>query len=137
MMIATLDSALPANFDFYHLGTVEKARSALTDSPLTLEGRHNVVISLQGESRALVVTLFDESLDHSTYTELANIVASRLATSLETGISAPKTFTNEVLSHLLAGRDLSRFQYYHHAESGPVIPIEVLILPLPTETADV
>ncbi len=76
--------ALPGEFTFYHLGQVspQSGESEALPSSLSANGLQAVGFSLYGEMRGLAIVLFDEGLDTSTYTELGNTLASRLADGL-------------------------------------------------------
>ncbi len=68
----------PGGFDFYHLGQVE----ALNSTSIDFEGKQAVAFQLYGDQEGLFVLLFAEGLDTSLYSELGNVLASRMSRML-------------------------------------------------------
>src|SRR5687768_3175442 len=75
--LSQIETALPQNFDFYHLGKVilEPVQSFSEDV-------YAIAYGLAGDLRAAIVILFDKGLDVSTYSEMGNIIVSQLSTQL-------------------------------------------------------
>jgi len=136
--------AFPTSFDFYHMGTVH-AREGSPFATFELESAllkdsHAVGFWIEADSRALMILLFDRELDHSTYTEMGNILASRLATELsrrhgiDTLISPPRVLSMARVER--AARSASAAtprvlqKTYVHQHKNRHVPVEVLILPL-------
>lgn len=82
--------SLPEKFRFYHLGDVKRvdspspSRTSLESLPedSELQGLRAVAFNLKGDVQGTLMILFNQKLDVSTYTELGNVLASKLATRL-------------------------------------------------------
>jgi hypothetical protein len=133
-----LIQSLPENFPFYHLGEVQLDVSQATpDSVLAnadSDDRLAIAYSLQGELRGLLAVIFEQGLDISTYSELGNIIASRMATQLEAehglavSISPPRILSSLQFKNLLkqGGPHLARI--YQHQHQGQIIPLRALVM---------
>ena len=127
---------LTTGFDFYHLGHVTAAESpplpAANDDELA--DKVGVAFSLQGDVRAVILSLFDQGLDLSTYAEIGNVIASRFADSLSSErrcdviLSPPKILESSALERLLAASPSTGRRSYLHHVGNAVIQFEVRIL---------
>ena len=130
----------PESFAFYHLGKVEKISS---QEQTDFSNRVGVSFNLYGESTSLIVLLFDQKLDVSTYTEMGNVLASRIASKLgndsglETMISPPRFLTTEQLQsqispvlNALASSGVSiQAQDYAHNHGETSVALQLLLIP--------
>ena len=139
-----IDHALPANFPFYHLGTVELAPGidhdltpARTDELLReVERSRGAAFSLRGDVNGLLVVLFDQALDVSTYTELGNVIASQVVNrlyelgSLDVVLSPPRVVDGaQVRDWVDPHRSLCIARTYHHVHEQRKLRVRTLILP--------
>lgn len=132
--------ALPERFDFYHLGEVRmESRAQSLEPALVNSNTQCVAFAIQGGARGAIAILFHKNLDHSTYTELGNILASQAADRLakmSAGedwlpvlISPPKSLNHLQFGQMLAlSPGASRF-VYNHVDQGQNIPIQVIVMP--------
>ncbi|HAR43866.1 MAG TPA: hypothetical protein DCS07_14730 [Bdellovibrionales bacterium] len=141
--ISQLISALPRNFDFYDLGNVELSPTPETGGTETaetpefsklLEDHHAIAFSFRGELKALMVVTFDKGLDLSTYSELGNILASRLAMRLydDSGVdvllSPPQTLSATQIEILPRLGSLIAQRTYRHFDRGQIVTINTFLL---------
>ena len=137
----------PEGFAFYHLGKVEKiapsGQTEFVEPALAFDKRVGVSFNLYGEETSLIVLLFDQKLDVSTYTEMGNVLASRIASNLcnasglETMISPPRFLTSEQLqsqiSPVLNALEMSgiriQAQEYAHNHGENSISLQLLVIP--------
>jgi hypothetical protein len=119
---------LPKNFSFYDKGQVSLSNevanapaNALT-SPLDLQNRRGVgfrIYHLDDAPSAILIFLFDVSEDESMYTEMGNILASKLCQSLseqeksEMMISPPIQLQSHQLLRLASQHSGVRRVYSH------------------------
>lgn len=131
-----LASALPTQFDFYHLGKVEQ--QPLSNSNFFRDACA-VGFRLLGDLNGLMIVLFEKDLDHSTYTEFGNLLASRLATQLQTEngldvmISPPQSLEHGLVQKLLEKNSSIIRRTYAHFYKNSVISVETLVLSAPSE----
>lgn len=106
--------ALPKQFQFYHLGSVELIRTPEPEpSPvgLPIEDMHAISFLVQGEERGLLILLFDRGLEIATYMEMGNVIASQLADRLSRSyplgvtISPPKNMATNQLDRIVSSFD--------------------------------
>jgi hypothetical protein len=144
-VLERLIDCLPRSFAFYHLGQVElrteQARKILALSPgsaplypTTSSDRIAVAYSIEGDIRGLITLVFDQGLDVSTYAELGNIIASRVATDLENRhgldvtVSPPRILRAAQVEELL-NQDRPRLtRTYLHQHEGKVVPLQTLLM---------
>lgn len=135
---ARLIESLPESFSFYHLGEVRMQDSAapspsLRDggavSPFVSTDRLAVAFTLQGDVRGALVLVFDQGLDVSTYSEMGNIIASRMVTrlgdheGLDVSLSPPRILTAAQLQGLMrSGRREAR-AYMHRQHKLHVLVV--------------
>jgi hypothetical protein len=129
--VSRLNDALPAGFDFYHLGNVrllpgEESAEAPLDSVA-------VGFTLQGETRGLLVLFFDRGLDLSTYVEMGNVIGSRMATTLGAILSPPRMLEQPQLEALARAARTSVRRGYAHVHQGKLVTVQAWILPVPSE----
>lgn len=144
--LALLSQLLPEKIEFYHLGEVrlEQPRSnmALTGSDLDLRNRTAISFTLRGELQAAVVLLVRQGLDISMYSELGNIIASRLVTRLsdereiDDVLSAPRVIAAEQLEFitLLSTSAICRtYVHLHPGSAGNETRLDLIIYTHATE----
>lgn len=130
--LSHLVNALPNRFDFYHLGEV-----SLQPTDSDLPNSQAVAFHLTGDLQAIMIVLFDKNLDISTYSELGNILASKVATyfnhstGLDLQISSPQLLTDVQTEHLVQNNQTIVRRTYTHIYDGKVIPLETLLLSAP------
>jgi hypothetical protein len=143
--LSTISQSLPETFPFYGLGTVSRVERGSSASPLSvlIEGKAAVSFRLLGDPAVLLIVLFDETLDASMYSELGNILASKLCQGLsEEGegdlmVTPPLQLNSQQLSRL-SRLSLSQLQLcenvaYQHVYGDKTVAIETLILPITAE----
>ncbi len=129
-----LATALPEQFEFYHLGPVHLSPSPKTEDYEWSE-RHAIGIAFAGDMKALLVLLLEKHLDPSIYSELGNIIASQLSNrlysekGLEVLISPPVEISTQRLNQILNKESKMIRKTYVHSYKNLLIPIETLILP--------
>ena len=137
-LIHRLTDAMPGGFSFYQLGHVE----AMADEPheetyRALEDRVGIAFNLEGDIRGLLVLIVEQGLDLSTYTELGNILASRLATNLtgpgEVMISPPIHLNHSQLERLMRAQQPVLQRSYIHLNKNTAVTVQTLILLTPSE----
>jgi hypothetical protein len=116
------------SFSFYRQGTVSHAPvRAETSGASLLESCRCIAFSLSGawgERSALFLVLFERSLDASMYTEMANVLASRLATRIsrehqaDVTLSPPRQLADAALRAMLADGRAERDEYIHADGNG-------------------
>jgi hypothetical protein len=136
-----LSDSLPEHFDFYSFGKVLRSRQ--DESPAVLasltEGKSAFSFKLLGDPAALLIVLFDSHLDASMYSELGNILASKLCQTLsEQGegdlmITPPLALRPEQLARLSKLGIPYIHRSYEHVDQGQSVLIETLILPMTAE----
>lgn len=138
--------SFPESFSFYHLGEVRPAspddllREQATQVAEGLElDPNDVCISfqLQGDLNGLFLVMFDKSQDLSAFTELANTLASQLATRLgvrhhmDVMISPPRRLEQVQLDSLaksLSATRQDRRTYFLHSTNQSRIPVETVLI---------
>ena len=131
-----LASALPVHIDFYHLGTVEQKT---TNDSNTFRDACGVAFKIYGDLNGLMIVLFENDLDHSTYTELGNLLASRLATrlqvenALDVMISPPQRIEASLVQSLTQKNSSIIRRTYAHFYKNSVISVETLVLSAQSE----
>jgi hypothetical protein len=139
--LSEISALLPNEFPFFSVGTVARSTTApSSERDLDfIQGKSGVSFKLLGEPAALLIVLFDRALDHSMYSELGNILASKLCQRLsEQGegdlmITPPLMLKPEQLQRLsLTGAPFIR-QSYEHAYQDKKVLVETIILPISAE----
>jgi hypothetical protein len=131
-----LAGALPQSFEFYNLGQV-----SLTESTQTFPTQDCTAIGfrLYGDVTALLILLFPLGLDVSLYSEMGNILASRIANQLtshnkmEVMVSPPSPISEDQFEQLIRRTTGMIRRSYVHLYKSTVIPVETVILPSPSE----
>ncbi len=134
-LIHQLIDSLPKNFSFYHLGDVNFVQEA-TPSFLSWEDERESLLSsdrsalsytLSGEIQGCVLIVLEPGLDSSTYSELGNVLVSRLVDALETkhflqvSLSPPRIITGRRLQeHLTQNRPAIHGQVEHRIQGESV-----------------
>jgi hypothetical protein len=145
-LISELTSALPEGFSFYHLGQVEPLPTSgrLDHSPSIYPDSIGVAYRIQGDLRGLFIIVLDKGLDVSIYSELGNILASRLASNLSSSedgleimISPPHVLNHSQLERLMRSQHPVIRKTYTHFDRNLSIPIQTLILLTPEDGNDV
>ena len=134
--IEQLSEALPSSFNFYHLGKVELQPDL---QPPTYDALYGISFHLRGDLHAILVILLEKNLDLSLYSELGNILASKIANQLfvdrqlQVEISPPQTLSeNQLASILQSGSSTTRKTYVHRYENK-IFYLETLFVPSPLE----
>jgi hypothetical protein len=128
---ALVADSLPPHFDFYHLGEVRR----LSDSPASSSSLSPVQalpcqgiaydLYAEGAVDAVFVLLLPADLDYSTYSELGNILASRISTM----ISPPRALNSLQLETLALTAATHSFNYVHERKNSAPIELRALLLP--------
>ncbi|MEK6706654.1 MAG: hypothetical protein AABZ06_12790 [Bdellovibrionota bacterium] len=141
--IPPLISALPTEFEFYHLGNVklspgEPVEFANLES--LVDDYFAIAFSFLGDLRSVLVILFDRDLDVSTYTEMGNVLASQIAVhlnkeeGLDVMISPPHVLNPTQLRKLLAyGAPIIRKKYLH-SHGNRIVTVQTLLIPTQVTT---
>ena len=139
--IEQLSEALPSSFNFYHLGKVELQPEELQpDLQLsTHDALYGISFHLRGDLHATLVILLGKNLDLALYSELGNILASKIANQLfvdrqlQIEISPPQLLSeNQLASILESGSSTTRKTYVHRYENK-IFYLETLFVPSPLE----
>ncbi len=134
-ILSQVYSAFPHQFDFYHLGKVEQYSNANVSSDDCIA----VAFKLYGDMSALVILAFSIELDISTYSELVNILVSKIANQLgsRSGIGVmvtpPKILEHTQFKRLLNHNGPIFRRTYAHFNQKSVIPLETWVLPTSAE----
>jgi hypothetical protein len=139
--LSLISQSLPETFPFYGMGDVSLVKNPKSTSPISalVEGKDGVSFKLLGEPAVLLVVLFDKNLDSSMYSELGNILASKLCTGLsEEGegdlmITPPYPLKSEQLKRLASVGLPFIHRSYEHVNQDKTVLIEALILPITAE----
>ncbi len=136
-----LFEALPSSFNFYHLGKVEllsesdfPASPHLPPSPLSDETSHGLSFHLRGDLNATFIVLFRKDLDLSIYSELGNILASKIANqllvekNLQIAISPPHALSNQEMERLFEIESFPVRRTYVHQYENRFIYLETLFM---------
>lgn len=139
-LISDISRSLPEGFRFYDQGTVARVAAPKVTDLLGLSAEKTAALfKLLGDPTALLVVLFDNKLDVSMYTELGNILASRLCQRLsENGegdlmITPPLLLTEAQFLRLARVSPDFILQSYEHVNHGAVTRVDAVILPLSAE----
>ncbi|MGK5084160.1 hypothetical protein WDW37_12760 [Bdellovibrionota bacterium FG-1] len=135
-----LIESLPKQFSFYHLGEVRLTPSVSVPSDETTLPKNPVAVafSVEGDVRGSMLLLFEEGLDVSVYSEMGNVIASQMVTSLaekegvDLYISPPKILSSVQLSTILKNQHGVARTYLHQPPNAPSILLQALVIP--TET---
>jgi hypothetical protein len=129
-----LTQALPENFPFYHLGTVEAQKAEGSDVEWTFDADQTAVsYRFHGDSEGMLVVVFDQGLDESTYLEMGNVIAAKLATNLSKAqgwdvmISPPEKLKSAQLQALLPRVPQKIIRNYLHLHQGRSILVSTLL----------
>lgn len=122
--------ALPKTFDFYHLGKVELQAQSFDIDPESTA----VAFRIQGDVAVWAIVFFARELDASTYTELGNVLASKIATYLnsqigtEVMVSSPHMLNSPQLERILTHASPLIRRTYMHFRKESIVPIEAWII---------
>ncbi len=132
-MVTKLLSALPREFEFYHLGSVKLQEAALAAPrpelfPAASEDQVPAIgYSFRGDVSGVLILNVPGGADVSLYAEMGNIIASQVATrlardeQLDVMISAPNYLSSAALRKLLTGPSrLESRTYLHHLNDQAV-----------------
>ncbi|OFZ18365.1 MAG: hypothetical protein A2X94_12515 [Bdellovibrionales bacterium GWB1_55_8] len=115
-----LMNALPEQFDFYHLGTVNlEPEHTHPISEKLPDDAMAVAFQLSGDVSAALVLHFEKGLDPSIYSEMGNVIASRVATNLskmenlDILVSPPRLLSEKHWENLSQGHKLTGRTYLH------------------------
>jgi hypothetical protein len=131
------ESSLPKQFDFYHMGKVERLGRSLRPEFWNLQDCAVLQFKVYSMSESLVGYLYvfiHAGLDSSVYTELGNVIASQTSKALsedkrfgeEFFITPPRTVTVPLVEKMVAlGGDWTTLKYRHtlreHSIEVPVL----------------
>jgi hypothetical protein len=129
--------ALPEAFSFYHLGSVVTCPHPVL-SPTFEENKTFIGFQLDADIRAILIVAFEKGLDLSLYSEMGNILASRLATEISQEIgedvllSPPQMLSLGLLRKILQtpSKDSLIHRRYTHTHADTDIAVDAWILPL-------
>jgi hypothetical protein len=144
--LSEISDLLPESFGFYGLGTVELQKKVGTTETLPLDfdllrGVGFRVYHLDDAPSALLLFVFGADLDESMYTEMGNVLASKLCQNLteqqksEMMISPPILLKSQQLRRLAGpeGKFAGAGRLYLHSYSSngieKSIPVETWTLP--------
>jgi hypothetical protein len=110
-----------------------------TDKDLILEDLNAVAFSFQGDFRGVLVILIEKGLDISIYSELGNILASRIATELNSDgydvmVTPPRLLQSAQIERLIQTPHKKIHGKYQHLYQSTVVPVETVLIPFPAET---
>jgi hypothetical protein len=131
-----LSQALPSSFNFYHLGTIELQSSPpQTSSILEDQAVIGLAFKLNGDLNASFILLVEPDLDLSIYSEVGNILASKLVNqlysshNLQVGITPPYQLSyKQIIKIMGEGSPFTR-QTYFHVYENQIIQLETLLVP--------
>ncbi|MEO5969098.1 MAG: hypothetical protein ABIQ95_04160 [Bdellovibrionia bacterium] len=134
-----LSEALPSSFNFYHLGKVELqpdlrnpvygSFDAAGDLPC------GIGFYIQGDLNATLVILLEKNLDLSIYSELGNILASKITNQLyvdrqlQLTISPPQPLSEYQLVNVLKNKLSTIRKIYIHRYENQIVYLETLLVP--------
>ena len=133
-----LDQALPKDFAFYEMGEIlaQAETPQGTLAPEALSDCAAVSIRFDGDISGTLILLFDRGLDLDVYSEVANVLASRFATSLaselDVMITPPSVLSETQIQRLpqLAAVPTAIARAYRHVLSdGRSLPLQFLVIP--------
>ncbi len=132
--IAEIINSFPDQFEFYHLGRVELQgfQQAKKDC---LQKNNAIAFRIEYDVSVWIVVLFGRDLDIPTYSELGNIIVSKMVTQLSSLLGAeimisPPHYLDQTQIEIMAQTSYKIIckNYSHHFKNS-VIPIETWILP--------
>jgi hypothetical protein len=134
--------ALPDQFEFYHLGGVELQSPASDENAarekllaLDLAENHVIGFTIQGDIKLHLLLFFDKALDKSTYSELGNVIASKIVTHLTQNqemdllLSPPQNMAESQIHRIAQSNMQMLCRTYAHFFQNSVISIEAMIIP--------
>jgi hypothetical protein len=136
-----IGALLPDELPFYHLGEIRRADDAAAGEGVAGAAEadfaqlRGVGFRLAGELNGVFIIAFDRDLDASTYTEMGNVLASRLATEMSrragrpVRLSPPHALEGAPLRELLTGPAGESFRFIHHWR-GTAIPVRARFAPV-------
>lgn len=132
-----MQSALPGGFEFFHLGTVTPSPKKPAE-PIRaisrLEDSCAIAFRLNGDVDGVAIALFDQGLDPSVYTEMANILVSRLADRLgDVMISPPLPLTAARARAIEGSASETIHREYLHFHEGRTVTIHLALFHNGTE----
>jgi len=132
--LTQLIEAFPRDFGFYHLGRVELQNPdefAVNER----EDQSAIAFRIYGDLEAWVVILFEKNLDISTYSELGNILVSKIATHLNLNngldvlVEPPRMIVPSQFEGALRNSNTAVRKSYAHFHKNLIIPIDTWVLP--------
>jgi hypothetical protein len=133
--LSRISASLPDRFTFYGYGEVS-SRDSTGDLESLTANKIGVSFRVLGSPAALLIVLFENRLDVSMYSELGNILASKLCQKLsEQGegdlmITPPVLITPTQLGRLSKMKLPFVHRSYQHLDDDRIVPVETLILPI-------
>jgi hypothetical protein len=132
--------SLPYSFNFYHLGKVELQnhlpdhfQDSLSDESKSLAS--GIGFHLRGDLNATLAILFDRDLDLSIYSEVGNILASKIANQLfldrqlQVEISPPQLLSEIQLETILMSGPSTIRKAYVHQYDDKMVYLQTLLVP--------
>jgi hypothetical protein len=144
---AYYSDAFPRDFAFYHLGDVRAAQGVAAPESVDWVGSEAIAFAMSGDIRGLAVVLFPRGAaapggDFSSWFELANVLASRLATrlsaqrGLEVILSPPRYLKGAELRTLPDPRSSGVvIKSYLHQRPDGVVGVQLALFTAPAEGA--
>ena len=134
-LLAQLNEALPAHFDFYHLGTVdlEPQTQRIPTRSNKKAGFCGTRYLFSGDQRASLTLLWAPDADPSMYAEIGNIIVGRMSTYLQKHFkmnmipSIPEFLNTEEISQLSFNSKLSLERILHATFESQSHPLCVII----------
>ncbi len=122
---------LPQSFNFYSLGQVvlQQSPGRITDQT----GKTEILYIIEGDTKIFMTLLLDSTLDLSIYSEMGNIIAARVASTLEQNsntdwmITPPVCIQSNEITKTPQPIDFSQLYEYHHLIDLETIAFQVLI----------
>ena len=144
-LVTQLLDSLPKNFSFYHLGEVQLETEAKTfldweyeKERLISSDQSAVVYQLTGEVNGSVFIMLAPDLDASAYSEMGNVIVSRMLEKLEelyliqASLSSPRILAGKKLKETLEKLPPSIQGKVHHRTQHETISLNAFVSLIPT-----
>lgn len=134
MNLKSVRESLPEQFDFYHLGSIQKASSEASRADLLITPDSiNLSYLIHGDERGVFLVSIAPGLDLSMYSEVGNILASRLSQGLSQAedkdllVSPPKPIPFKKALELIKSNSSWIHQTYVHQHGGQLVSIQTYV----------
>jgi hypothetical protein len=137
MRIDRYQSALPRKFDFYSEGQVLFQGS--TPANPSTQNKVGILYRVEGETKVLLTLLAGAELDLSLYSEIGNIMAAKMAHSLEKTqtiewmISPPRILTEAETNRVTSSSAQGALLEYHYLSMGQTTRFQIIMTLAPQE----